>query len=141
MSDINHLGNCDRVTTINNEDVVLTDSEGKRFKINKVDLAEVIRQVMPVATYGIKGLTEHENLLIYRGDCSDCNNADHGIYRTLPNSTNVPESVMYSGTLISFICFYYSAYKFQLFFNASGESAKLYWRRKTDDSWKGWAAL
>ena len=48
--DINHLGSCARATTINNEDLVLTTSEGVRFKISKGDLAKAMREAFPAAT-------------------------------------------------------------------------------------------
>ena len=48
--DINHLGSCARATTINNEDLVLTTSDGVRLKISKGDLAKAMREAFPAAT-------------------------------------------------------------------------------------------
>lgn len=51
-----HLGNSTPITTVQDKEVLLTDSKGQNFKIKLSNLAEAVRQVMPVATSDKNGL-------------------------------------------------------------------------------------
>lgn len=51
-----HLGQGTPITTVQDKEIVLTASDGQTFKMKVTDLAEAVRQVMPVATVGGNGL-------------------------------------------------------------------------------------
>lgn len=51
-----HLGQSTEITTIQDKEIVLTSSDGHTFKMKVTDLAEAVRQVMPVATSEKSGL-------------------------------------------------------------------------------------
>ena len=50
------LSDGDIITTINNEEIVLTDADGKQLRMEKSFLAEAVRQVMREASSERKGL-------------------------------------------------------------------------------------
>lgn len=51
-----HLGQGVEITTIQDNEIVLTASNGQHFRMKIADLAEAVRQVMPVATTEKNGL-------------------------------------------------------------------------------------
>lgn len=51
-----HLGQSTPITTVQDKEIVLTASDGHTFKMKIADLAEAVRQVMPVATNNTNGL-------------------------------------------------------------------------------------
>lgn len=53
-----NLGNSTRITTVQDKEIVLTGSDGHTFKMKIADLAEAVRQVMPVATNIANGLMD-----------------------------------------------------------------------------------
>lgn len=53
-----HLGDSTPITTVEGEEILLTDSQGQTFKIKASDLAEAMRKVMPVATLKENGVME-----------------------------------------------------------------------------------
>mgnify|MGYP007087052098 CR=1 FL=1 len=52
------LNEAAQVNTINDEYITLINSDGHPLRINKTDLAEIIRENMPVATQVQKGLLD-----------------------------------------------------------------------------------
>ena len=51
-----HLGDSDKITTVQDKEILLTDNKGQTFKMKASDLAEAVRQVMSVATVENNGL-------------------------------------------------------------------------------------
>lgn len=60
-----HLGQSIGITTVKEEEIVLTGSDGQTFKIKMADLTEAIREVMPVSTNNQKGLASQYTPIYY----------------------------------------------------------------------------
>lgn len=51
-----HLGESTPITTVQDKEIVLTSVDGQNFRMKIADLAEAVRQVMPVATSEMNGM-------------------------------------------------------------------------------------
>lgn len=67
-----HLGQSTPISTVQDKEIVLTGSDGHTFKMKIADLAEAVRQVMPIATQEQNGLM-NKNGLIIRSDMGQNN--------------------------------------------------------------------
>ena len=65
------LSEAPQVNSINSEYITLMDANGSPLKINKADLAEVIRNNMPVATTDKNGLYGKSYYSLLTGDRID----------------------------------------------------------------------
>lgn len=64
------LGDGTPITTVEDKEIVLTSVDGQYFRMKIADLAEAVRQVMPVATSESNGLLDrldYHNSMFYRG--------------------------------------------------------------------------
>lgn len=63
-----HLGQSTEITTVQDKDIVLTSTTGQPFRMKVADLAEAIRQVMPVVSMTNNGLMSKDYSQIYIPD-------------------------------------------------------------------------
>ena len=94
-----NLGESTPITTVQNEEIVLTGSDGQTFRMKVADLSEAIRQVMPEVSVESNGLMS-KNGFIYRrrlfSDIDFNNIVDTGYYFNEVgngiNNSHAPES-------------------------------------------------
>lgn len=88
---------------------------------------------------GKTGLSTTKTSLLYRGDISDCNTTEQGMFRAHSGTKNKPSNAGNSCILISLYAYESGAYMIQ--FLAGLNTDHLYYRRKVDSTWGSWKQI
>ena len=134
-----NLGQSEKITTVNNEEVIFTTSDGQPLRMNKSDLAEVIRQAMTVVTTNKNGLMGKDGF-IFRGPF-DYNKIE--VINSLINSGIYIHGDIMAGTLGGFgilIVFNASPYVVQLDLAANGV-ASFRFSANNGGLWRSWMKI
>lgn len=142
MGNVTHLGNSDQITTANSEMVILTNDKGQPLRMNKRDLAEVIRQVMSEVTIEKNGLFPSRALIGDLGSVKQINfdtyNGEVPIIATQGTASGTSPSGQSSEWFVLWQYSNHTMYKVQIAISFSGNG--LYTRNSSNNgvSWRNW---
>ena len=98
-------------------------------------IAQIKNAIGPVSESN-DGIATKYTSMFYRGDLSDCNTREQGVFRTTQSTANKPSGIGNISLLISIRG--YSNGEYMIQFLVGLQDSHLHFRRKVDDTWGQW---